>query len=371
LKIKISFLSFVFVGLILCSSFGVIGNNTAVGTGNSCGCSVIYSNKEKATGNTESREYALGLIMDYDEEGHLFPNPVTLSADSPSSWDWRNTEYNSIVGDWTTSIKDQANCGSCWAFGVIAAFESIYNIQKGDPDEDIDLSEQLLVSCGMTYYPLYINGCCGGSLYYAVKLLSWYGTVTESCFPYRAIDASGRDYQDCSPGDTPNNDPVKCSDKCDEWQDQVVKVKQFSGLADPESIKNAICNYGPVAAGFMVYEDFLDYDCGVYEQRSTKEVGGHVIAIVGYDDDQQCWICKNSWGTGWGETKEGTPNNGNDGGWFRIKYGECYIDSPGSSVFINGFTKSKTHQKLLPFRLIQNPFIEYLLRLQFFKNRIV
>lgn len=49
--------------------------------------------------------------------------------------------------------------------------------------------------------------------------------------------------------------------------------------------------------------------------------GYHCVAVVGYDDEDGCWICKNSWGTGWGE------EDGGKRGWFRIKYGECGIDN--------------------------------------------
>ncbi len=44
--------------------------------------------------------------------------------------------------------------------------------------------------------------------------------------------------------------------------------------------------------------------------------GGHLVTLVGWDDTNQSWICKNSWGKDWGED-----------GWFRIKYGECGIES--------------------------------------------
>ena len=54
----------------------------------------------------------------------------------------------------------------------------------------------------------------------------------------------------------------------------------------------------------------------IYRHASGRLEGYHAIAVVGYSETEQCWICKNSWGTGWGE-----------GGWFRIRYGECGIGS--------------------------------------------
>jgi C1A family cysteine protease len=66
----------------------------------------------------------------------------------------------------------------------------------------------------------------------------------------------------------------------------------------------------------VVYQDFFSYRSGVYRHVSGGAAGGHCVEIVGYDDAQGCWICKNSWGANWGE-----------GGFFRIAYGECQIDT--------------------------------------------
>ena len=85
-------------------------------------------------------------------------------------------------------------------------------------------------------------------------------------------------------------------------------------------MKRWLCEEGPLAARYTVYDDFFVYwrggADGVYTYVSGDMAGGHVVAVVGYDDAQSCWICKNSWG----------PTQGNDG-CFRIGYGECGIDS--------------------------------------------
>ena len=327
------------------------GSTIIVVTG--CDC----NNRKTTIKNNDSNKYALGLILDYNENGYLIPNPVTLGGGHPSKWDWRHAEYNGTTGDWTTGIRYQGYCGSCWAFGAIAVLETVYNIQMGDPDIDLDLSEQLLVSCGMLYSPTLI-GCCGGYLMDALNFLTWYGTVPEACFPYQGVDHRGRDFGDCNLGDKPSNEPVKCSDKCTNWESEIIKTKGFRSLNDQDSIKNAICSYGPVVAGFAVYEDFMEYKGGVYEKKSDKYVGGHVVAIVGYDDEQECWICKNSWSEEWGEPNPYDPNS--KGGWFRIKYGECGIDIPGTTAYLDGFTKSKSYNNFLPmiFELLLNKLLK-------------
>jgi hypothetical protein len=64
-----------------------------------------------------------------------------------------------------------------------------------------------------------------------------------------------------------------------------------------------------------VYDDFYSYRNGVYARTSGASYeGGHAVLIVGYDDGDNCWICKNSWGTGWGEN-----------GYFKIRRGNCSI----------------------------------------------
>jgi hypothetical protein len=63
-----------------------------------------------------------------------------------------------------------------------------------------------------------------------------------------------------------------------------------------------------------VYNDFFSYRGGVYRHTTGALAGYHAICVVGYNEKDQCWICKNSWGTGWGEK-----------GWFRIAYGQCGI----------------------------------------------
>lgn len=290
----------------------------------------------------ESREYATGLIKKYDENGHLIPNPISLSGFAPDNWDWRKASFNGKYGDWTTRIRDQAQCGSCWAFGLLAALETVYNIQNNNPNIDIDLSEQFIVSCP-SYYGYSVGDCCGGFFPNALNFLRNVGTITEACFSYKAIDANGRDAGDCKGLRIPSNDPVECNEKCEDWESYIIKVDNYHSLSNHQSIKNAIVTYGPVIAAFDIYYDFYEYDGGVYERNSNIYSGGHVVAIVGYNDDQDYWICKNSWGTNWGEN-----------GWFKIKYGECGIGSPGSCAYITGYNKRlKNNQFLNNQNLIQ------------------
>jgi len=102
------------------------------------------------------------------------------------------------------------------------------------------------------------------------------------------------------------------SSRCADWQNRLTKISSYTGYADINTRKNAIATIGPVLSGMAVYNDFFAYTSGVYVKTSGATLAGyHCICCVGYDDAQQCWILKNSWGTGWG-----------DGGFVRIRYNQ-------------------------------------------------
>ena len=306
-----------------------------------CGCSSIVANNEG--GISGDHKYGLGLLVDNPNDSGL-PEPIDLIGNPPSSWDWRDVNGK----NWVTPIRDQGPCGSCYAFAVVAAMESMYRIQKNDPNLDIDLSEQAIVSCSQSF-PWINGGCCGGLLSETLLFLRVQGVPSENCFPYAAVDANGRDAYDC-PDEMPSYDPVKCSDRCPNWEDQVRKISSYHSLYLKRSIKIAISSYGPVIASFKVYEDFYDYDGGIYEHEYGALEGNHLVAIIGYDDSQGYWICKNSWGTYWGED-----------GFFKIKYGECKIDSPRSCVYFKHCSKSQVY-----FNSPVNQLFEKVYLLQYF-----
>jgi C1A family cysteine protease len=81
-------------------------------------------------------------------------------------------------------------------------------------------------------------------------------------------------------------------------------------------MKNWISTKGPLVTCYSVYNDFFSYRSGIYKHVTGSLAGGHCVSCVGYNDVDKYWICKNSWGAGFGE-----------GGFFRIAYGECGIDA--------------------------------------------
>lgn len=245
------------------------------------------------------RPYGLGYIyLGYSDAITVeLPEPT---GKLPPSFDWRNYQG----GDWTTSIRDQGQCGSCWAFGAIGALEAAINIEFNDSDVDIDLSEQYLVSCGPGY------GCGGG---WANKSFEWMhetgGALPESCFPYIAENGS-------------------CDDKCPDWENYLLPVGDYWTAVNQsvDAIKQALIENGPLVADVAVYDDWFGYRSGIlvhpHQPDESVEDINHQPVIVGYTDSEQCWIVKNSWGKYWGEDTYGVTG---ERGWCRIRYGHYFI----------------------------------------------
>jgi hypothetical protein len=210
------------------------------------------------------------------------------TSDLPSYFNWRDIDGI----DFTTSIKNQGRCPSCEAYALVAALETIIQNQIGHPF-DIDLSEAHLF-----FYP---GGTCewGVNVSHAADYLINYGVPDEGCFPDPL-----RSY----------NPPLE---NIPGWENRTVKISEWGWVENNEdAIKNALINYGPLIICFPVYEDFMYYKRGVYRHRWGDRTGGHLVALVGYDDSEQCWILKNSWGDQWG-----------DNGWFKMGYDpDMFID---------------------------------------------
>ena len=114
----------------------------------------------------------LGLILSTRDEE---PAERSVSADElPASFDWR--DQNAV-----TPVKDQGNCGSCWAFASIAALESLAIIETGASVPDY--SEQFPISYNLANF-----GCDGGKLTNAANFYKRIGTVSDDCLPYREDD---------------------------------------------------------------------------------------------------------------------------------------------------------------------------------------
>jgi len=229
----------------------------------------------------EERAHRVGYNFEKFKAKPLVTSKAYTATSIPSSVDWRDMNGQNFV----TPVRDQGQCGSCWAFSMTAGLEAYTLIKNNTPGQDLDLSEQVLISCSG------IGSCDGGTI--NPDYLQSTGLPAESAYPYTATDGT-------------------CSDAQQGWQNNTYKIDGWGSIDQTATaLKQAIATYGPIPAAFEVYSDFMNYKSGVYSYTSGTLEGGHAIFVVGYNDSGKYFIVKNSWGTGWGED-----------GFFRIAYSQ-------------------------------------------------
>ncbi len=202
--------------------------------------------------------------------------PQTL----PASFDWRTQST-------LPPVRDQGSCGACWAFATVGAMETNMAIKTGS---SADLSEQYLVSCNRDGW-----GCGGGwwAHDYHVSESGQHsnppGAVLESDLPYIAADTT------CS---ATYSHPYQLNS----WH----YVGNSYSIPSVTAIKQAIYSYGPVAAAVCAGPGFQGYRGGVFTGDDSATCGSslvnHAIVLVGWNDTDNTWILRNSWGSRWGES---------------------------------------------------------------------
>jgi len=208
--------------------------------------------------NDEFRKLSLGRlptapVPESDDEVHIF--------DLPNDVDWRPKGA-------VQKVKNQGQCGSCWAFSATAAIESINFIVNNTLP---DLAEQQLVDCDMEE-----QGCNGG---FESDAIQWIadngGQCAQKDYPYTGRDGT-------------------CKKTCVPIAG-VTAVTRFTGEANlATNLNNQPCTVA-VDAGSA---DWQSYSGGTYNGRCGKQLN-HAILAVGYTANY--WIVKNSWGTTWGD----------------------------------------------------------------------
>ena len=288
--------------------------------------SSTYDDYQARVGDTQMIEEDCGCESDQtmligipiDDTAPLSPTPRAASM-LPPYFNWR--EVDGV--DWTTTAKDQGDCGSCWDFAAIGALESIIQIREGCPNLNLDLSEQYVLSC------LHAAGSCnGGWAYNAYKYIKsntsqgnyCNGIIPEFCFPYEV------------------NDDVPCSNVSPDWTDFLMPISDYGrwvpdgSVEDRDAIKTQIMEEGPVVATML----FTYYAHGpenleewgythhgsteYYAYPGPMQGTNHQVVLVGWKDDSSItnggyWIVKNSLSEEWGYE-----------GFFNLEYGSLNID---------------------------------------------
>jgi len=195
------------------------------------------------------------------------------TSDLPDSFDWR--EKGAV-----NPVKNQAQCGSCWAFATVANIEGAGFVEN---KKLLSLSEQELVDCDKATGD---QGCQGGlpSNAYTDMIKNKIGLELESAYPYKAAN-----------------------DKCTATQSaEKAFIKNFVKIStDEDQIAAALMKYGPLAIGINAGPMQL-YHGGVahpWKILCNPKSLDHGVAIVGFgvDSGTKYWTIRNSWGPTWGE----------------------------------------------------------------------
>lgn len=205
--------------------------------------------------------------------------------------------------DWSpydSPVKSQGACGACAVFAAAALIENM--VRQQYPGMNTDLSEQVILSC------IPDMSCMGGWYYDVFSHIRSFGAVSEDCYPY-----AGRK-GDCD---------LLCT-----YPDYLVKITDHSPALSlwgenhsADDLRRALQN-GPLVVSMRVPNDGTfegrGYRGGVYDYEGgpiSWTDNAHAVLLVGYNDEEQSFRAKNSWGAQWGES-----------GYFRIAYDDVSDD---------------------------------------------
>jgi len=193
--------------------------------------------------------------------------------------------FNWVSKGATTPVKDQQQCGSCWAFSTTENFES-QTFLAGHPIPT--LGPQQLVDCDPQS-----QGCGGGWTYWAFQyLLTAGGQESEADYPYTAEDGT------CA------FDASKIAAKISNYTFATTPCESGSCPVQDDTLRTNLVAKGPVSicvnaatwSDWTGPEPMMGADC-----PGDADELDHCVQLVGYDWTQNYWIVRNSWNTDWGQ----------------------------------------------------------------------
>jgi cathepsin F len=236
--------------------------------------------------------------LNYSALSKINRTPVSApKIEVAAAWDWRQ---KGAVG----SVKDQGQCGSCWAFSTVANVEGQHFIKN---KQLLSLSEQQLVDCDHNGD----EGCNGGLMENAFDYIKQAGGIQlTKDYPYKGVDG-----------------------RCKFSVAKVAaKVSGYTKLdtEDEDQIAAFLQSTGPLSVALNASDSLMDYDSGIIslsQDECDPQALDHGVALVGFgvQGSTQYWVVRNSWGGSWGES-----------GYFRMEKGKgvCGINTDVSSSIV-------------------------------------
>jgi cathepsin B len=256
---------------------------------------------------------------------NLDVNAIPTTFDARQRW----PECVKVIGN----IRDQSQCGSCWAVAAASVFSDRKCISSGGKVQTSFSGEDTLSCC----HGDGSAGCNGG---YPSAAWDWFvqvGVVSGGNYTNRD---GCRPYLFCPPGVTHSCKTPSCQQTCDGngnmayASDKHKADTSYRIDSNVAQIQTDLMNKGSVEVTFAVYEDFFNYPqgfpTGVYTRTPGSRLAGyHAVRLIGWGTQQgvDYWLIANSWDTNWG----------NDG-YFMIKRGvnECGIEDDPTAGDVNG-----------------------------------